>query len=234
MLYLKNRAGTIFEAHELDPDGERRLQSGTWDRKGVVQLGARRIIFRIVGLPSRRYVRTKLPAPSARLYRHLPKDRCRATYRSPCGSRILGPPVYAARPPPAVKQASTTIKRQYDLSHWTWTSTALRRSGAPLRCASFARSKNDKDHDVRRVERRTADATKRVLRRQRRKMDKIEVLVQNLEIDWRLRQASDAVCASSDCEQDKSEVRDEFLEAFGPLEPVPTLPFLKDLTKETC
>ena len=61
-------------------------------------------------------------------------------------------------------------------------------------------------------------------------MDKIEVLVQNLEIDWRMRQASDAAYATSDCKRDdeslRSVVRDEFLEANGPLEPVPTLPFL--------
>ena len=151
---------------------------------------------------------------------------------------------FSTRPstPPGHLRPSSKSRRQSkgnttwhpSTGHWTWTSTALRRSGAPLRCASFVRSKNDKDHDARRVERRTADATKRVLRRQRRKMDKIEMLVHDLEIDWRMRKASDAVDASSDCKQDTSEVRDEFLEAFGPLEPVPILPFLKDLTKETC
>ena len=59
--------------------------------------------------------------------------------------------------------------------HWTWTSSALRRSGAPLRCASFARSKNGKEHDERSIRRRTTDATKGVLRRQRLKLDRIEL-----------------------------------------------------------
>ena len=118
--------------------------------------------------------------------------------------------------------------------HWTWTSSALRRSGAPLRCASFARSKNGKEHDERSIRRRTTDATKGVLRRQRLKLDRIELLVESLEVDRRMKSASDAAFSTSEASRDTSVTRDEFLEAGGPLEPVPILPFYKDLTKETC
>ena len=49
-----------------------------------------------------------------------------------------------------------------------------------------------------------------------------------------MKSASDAAFSVSEASRDTSVVRDEFLEAFAPLEPVPILPFYKDPTTETC
>ena len=50
--------------------------------------------------------------------------------------------------------------------------------------------------------------------------------VVNLELDRRTRRVCDAALGSSSNNSDVSVMRDEYLEASGPLEPVPILPFL--------
>ena len=136
--------------------------------------------------------------------------------------------------PPGLHRPSGKVKRRSkknttwhpSTGHWTWTSSALRASGAIPRCASFARSRSGRTHDARYRKRATTDATKNVQRRQRAKLDRIELLVENLELDRRTRRVCDAALGSSSNNSDVSVMRDEYLEASGPLEPVPILPFL--------